>query len=420
MATAASTSQRERVEQPGRDEGRSTASSGDPAFSELVLAHDRWMLAHWPYRRPRPTHAPFAPSAWPDNEPGEDVDGRDAVERDYREKLEAFERREGKIVQAYWCISAPSAVALTERPARQAWRREPRIRLHRASDWLTNGHPTVSELLHHCDTLAIKIGEILRGTAKRIALEWVFSAEGYLLGIADQATGKAAAKKARDGGDGETRAADAGDARERQRPARDPLIAHARNEVLEIERYYARAASKVGRIVYFQGMLLGAVLLTILSIGIGTALWALDRVDYEAQETTLFFAAYASGALGALVSVMSRMRFGGFSVDYEVGRQPLRALGAIRPVIGAVFGLAVYFAIQGGLLQIKLPDETGGEFYFYAFVGFLAGFSERWTQVILGGAERTIARTLGDDDKGRSEQRTGDGERRWNRAADDW
>jgi hypothetical protein len=69
-----------------------------------------------------------------------------------------------------------------------------------------------------------------------------------------------------------------------------------------------------------------------------------------------------------------------------------------------MFGLVIYFALQSDLLQIAVPDEdptTGApdaSFYFLALLSFVAGFSERLTKVVLGGAERSIASALGGDD----------------------
>jgi hypothetical protein len=97
------------------------------------------------------------------------------------------------------------------------------------------------------------------------------------------------------------------------------------------------------------------------------------------------------------VSVMLRMRpdtRAGFSVDYEVGRGPLFWLGAFRPVIGAIFASAVYFALESNFIQLGTITQQN-TFTFYAFVGFLAGFSERFTHVIFGEAELTVAEALG-------------------------
>ena len=69
-----------------------------------------------------------------------------------------------------------------------------------------------------------------------------------------------------------------------------------------------------------------------------------DYNNFPALKT--FFACYTSGAVGAIVSVMSRMSGDRFTVDYEVGRHALRWLGSFRPLIGAVFGVALYFVAQ--------------------------------------------------------------------------
>ena len=102
-----------------------------------------------------------------------------------------------------------------------------------------------------------------------------------------------------------------------------------------------------------------------------------------------FVASYAAGAVGAVVSVLSRMgatpgpgRGQGFTIDFEVGRKSVRRLGALRPLTGAVFALALYFALQSNLLSIPIP-KSPSQVYFYLVVGFLAGFSERVTKVLL-------------------------------------
>jgi hypothetical protein len=98
-----------------------------------------------------------------------------------------------------------------------------------------------------------------------------------------------------------------------------------------------------------------------------------------------------AGAVGALVSVLSRMSSGSdkFSIDFEVGRPLLRRLGLYKPLVGAVFGVALYFVLTSGLLLTDPPE--GKRLYFYGIVAFLAGFSERFTGVIFGDVERLIS-----------------------------
>jgi hypothetical protein len=100
-----------------------------------------------------------------------------------------------------------------------------------------------------------------------------------------------------------------------------------------------------------------------------------------------------AGAVGALVSVLSRMSGAGdkFSVDFEIGRPLLRRLGLYKPMVGSVFGVALYFLLASGLLKTQPPD--GNLLDFYAIIAFFAGFSERFTGVIFGNAERLIGGT---------------------------
>ena len=102
------------------------------------------------------------------------------------------------------------------------------------------------------------------------------------------------------------------------------------------------------------------------------------------------------GTMGAFVSVLMRMSSNSFRVDYEVGRSTIRRLGSFRPFIGAIFGVALFFVIKSGLLNIDVDRSRGASSSSStAALAFLAGFNERWTNVILGKAEQTIAGSLG-------------------------
>ena len=109
------------------------------------------------------------------------------------------------------------------------------------------------------------------------------------------------------------------------------------------------------------------------------------------ETTQNLMVSYSMGAVGALMSVMTRMsssKVGVFNVDFEVGRGPLRSLGAFRPFIGATSAIVIFFAMKADLFQI-LPDEQES-IYLFAVVGFIAGFSERWVNVIFGRAQRVL------------------------------
>jgi hypothetical protein len=108
-----------------------------------------------------------------------------------------------------------------------------------------------------------------------------------------------------------------------------------------------------------------------------------------------FFATYVAGGIGAVVSVLMRMSSKKFQVDFEVGRSTIRRLGSFRPFIGAVFGVALYFLFLSGILRMTLPSDAKTTFFFFGILAFLAGFNERWTNVLFGQAERTVATSLG-------------------------
>jgi hypothetical protein len=57
--------------------------------------------------------------------------------------------------------------------------------------------------------------------------------------------------------------------------------------------------------------------------------------------------------------------------------------------LGALLGVALYFLLASGVLDIH-PAEDEKPFY-YGFAAFLAGFSERFATVIFGAAEQRLA-----------------------------
>ncbi len=289
------------------------------------------------------------------------------LEERYRRTLAEFEREYGELVSVYWSRADASAVGVTVKPRGPFHFADNEVRFHRATDWATRATPAIPDALDHCETLAEKAREVLRSTSERIAIQWIFTTASHLLGVIERAEGKL-------------------DEHDARRAAHEAQL-----ELHKIERYYDRAGMKAGRIVYAQGMIIGVAALVVVAFLAAGVLWLFGAYDTHSSDIQKFFACYAAGALGALVSVMSRMASerNKLVVDYEVGRFNLITLGAFRPFVGAIFGLALYFAVRAGLLQIT-PKDKSSAFYWYTALSFLAGFSERFTKVLIDSAERTI------------------------------
>jgi hypothetical protein len=306
----------------------------------------------------------------------------------YRRLLHEFQREHGLIVQAYWCSTTASAAAITADHTstfqRLILRREYNFRFHAATDWQTANVPSSATLIQECETLAIRVTEVLRGTSQWIALRWIMSVSSYLLGRTD------APSPRRISG--------------RNRRPYDRAEEHAQQALGLIEGYYLNAARKSARMVYVWGMLQGISLLAIVPMLIATYLLGFDIQRVHDADTQQVITSYMAGAVGALISVMVRMNDANesasrrFSIDSEIGRRAVRRLGAFRVVVGAIFATAIYAALRGGLLQVSVP-AGGRAIYFYAFISFIAGFSERWAQVVLGGAEQLLVTPAHPDDR---------------------
>jgi hypothetical protein len=300
----------------------------------------------------------------------------EAAKEQYEKAIVDFERGAGTIIEAYWCLKDASAVAMTERGGADdaGWLsrlmhggRESELRLHRVTDWVTADAPALADLLHVCDILAIKASEGLSGTPKRVAMQWILAVETHVLGFVERT-------------------------RERRIDLKklQTFVAGERAELEKIEAYINGSGERAARIYYVQGMLLGVIPLVLLGFLGALFLWLFDLLDVHDDTVRAVYLCYVAGAAGAVVSVLSRMgsRRDNFSIDHEIPRWGLYALGWYRPIVGAIFGVAMYFLVQTPILQI---DEKTKTFSFFAIVAFLSGFSERWTRVILDGAQNVIA-----------------------------
>jgi hypothetical protein len=287
-----------------------------------------------------------------------------AAEERYRAFREQFEHLHGRIVDEYWCSDEASAAVVCLKEAGRPLRwlgKDPSARIYSETNWKTRDLPVpVAELVHEADALAMHAREVLRSTAQRLVIQRLFGVTAYLLGTFD---GKDMSEK-----------------------ACKPVIDSAAREVAEIRQEYVTAATRSAQIVYFWGMVSGLVWLGILGL---LMLPLLDSVGVPHWALKAFYGCAVAGALGAMVSVVARMNQSSFKVEYDVGRPTVRRLGAFRPLVGAVFGVVIYFALQSHLMHI----DTGNgdqQFPFFAVWAFIAGFSERFVRDTLDGVEASV------------------------------
>ena len=289
-------------------------------------------------------------------------DGPEA-ERRYSEQRGAFESTHGEITDGYLCETGPMAIVLTAQPPSRAERlllfRRERIQLYTDTERLVRAHPEVAHLLHRAEVQYVSVRQALRGLSQRLLVNWLFVWNRDVMISAAPVEGVAPA-------------------------AFEPHeIRRLDRELDLIDASYEQAASREAQIVYLGGMLMGVLALCAVALPIGLLL---NGTDVPVDLTT-FFGCLIAGALGALVSVVTRMSADKFHVRHEVGRGYVQRVAAFRPFIGSVFGLLVYFALAGGVIrQLDIPEAESDRFAFFLVLAFAAGFSERMVKEVLRSA----------------------------------
>lgn len=362
--------------------GRGNSSATRISFSDLARAHYGW-----------------------DSRTGLDSSAR----KEFDQMLERFEAQSGKLVEAYWCQKQASAVALAKlesepRGRLQHLRRRlgreqdvPDFRLYRETDWVTGEFSNLADLLHECDVLAIKAIYGLEGFQRATVMQWLLKVEAHVLGYiewrhAPQPDAEPATNSPGLSADEQRKE------RERKQQQLDTFYRRTLRELSKIEDYYQQAGEKRARLRYVEGMIIfGVVLVGLTAVFSAVLLSVFGLLHLHAPGVRRFYASMAAGAIGAIVSVLMRMsgRGGGFTIDHELGSLGVRQLGAFRPLIGAVSGVIVSLLLQTSLVPI---DSGSRSIEFFVVVAFLAGFSERWTKIMLGGAMRTVAKSEDDED----------------------
>jgi hypothetical protein len=317
------------------------------------------------------------------------------------EALDSFQARYGNLVHSYWASRAPGGAAVTVMYLRLAGplvRHRSRAQFHLFSKNLRVSDGLEQELFR-AERLAAMCEEVLRGPTQRIALTMVLNGVSRALAAIDRPPALGPADE--DGAADEDRA----EARRRSRAEADNRLglveAGIRHDLDRAEQFYRDGSVQSAQYFYFRGMLRGAALIGALAFVVAALLpyvvrtW--DSVHIHGDVAAAAWAAATAGALGACVSVMWRMTAGTFRDDAVFGADNLARRGSFRPFLGAMFGLVIYLALKAGILSKTLLPENQN-WYFYVFLAFLGGFSERLVPDFLGETEKSITHGKNDSE----------------------
>jgi hypothetical protein len=264
-----------------------------------------------------------------------DASARRAVDFVYPRVRGAFERRHGPIEDEWWSGNPLAGAVRTP------------DELHTFGSWLEFDCPTsLVALLNACDRLTIDISSLPKGSERRRCLALVYTCATEVL---------AALRSARTG----------------PRPT-ERQIELIRESLAAAEAQYARSAERQARLRYFLGMVAGFGALLLAALGLAVA------AGSTSLPAPALAGSVAAGGLGAVLSVMSRMR-GGLALSRDAGGRMLALLGAFRPFVGAMIGAALHLLTLGGWIPVAVPQDPGRAAMFFVGLAFIAGFGERFT-----------------------------------------
>lgn len=292
--------------------------------------------------------------------------------RYHRDVFEAFTAAEGHVVASYFCSAIPAAAALTAKRRRLLpFLSHEELTLHIVDnvsrDAETDSNTGAAlEIIEGCDVLAFRAHEFLAGRWRRVCIDRLYGLVTDALAIIDPVD------------EGDAVASSAGAKTDELEVF--SLVDQARKGVESISRYLAWAAQRLAVLRFLRGVVISAVAVVLVA-------WTLSIVVPSESEAALW--SMGAGAVGATASVLNRVSRNRLRLDYEAGTARLHILGAVRPVLGGISGLILYFAVEGGLL----PLDPGAEFSRFAFLIVLsvaAGFSERFAEDMLAYAGERI------------------------------
>jgi hypothetical protein len=286
----------------------------------------------------------------------------DPVHATYRVMLESWEKLHGHITSSYFCRNVVAAAAITDQDqlfsAGNPYRKKADLPLY--------------TLITRADHLNRFVEDRLVGIQRRSSIADIYAIQTIALACMDDLSASPPPRA------------------EAAAERRSVTVSKIQADLAEAEQYIFGVWQRRAQVSYLQGMGLGVAGVAIVVGLVAAALTPLigaypdipARIDYVPWVLIL-------GAIGAVLSVMQRLTSGNLHLRVDSSISENRTLGVFRPVIGSALGLALLILVLGGLIPVKIPDDVQTRAFFLTGLAFLAGFSERFAQDMIGTATAT-------------------------------
>lgn len=152
--------------------------------------------------------------------------------------------------------------------------------------------------------------------------------------------------------------------------------------------YVMRGVGSFMRIGIILGFFVAYAALGISLFPGGTARITSLLQDIDPKAYSVLVAAL-SGMLGSIVSIL--LRIAEFESTRGRSKSFLELTGATLPLVGGAFGAVIAALLAANIVNISFGNVPGGNIWLYVVVGFLSGFSERFSRSFLNMAESRLA-----------------------------
>lgn len=277
----------------------------------------------------------------------------------YEKDRTAYQLEHGQIRDSYFAKHIHAAALIVKPPGVLAHVTQKR-KINLRYDGLRAAavQPEFEAAIWRARALERESGLILGGRSRKVLVEMLYTILVYLLSVLDAVSECQGSK----------------DEQADRRRRVESALKSVNKELDRLDTFMRAASEQTSLRWYLLGLPAGAL------VGFGM-ISAADRWStLVGAPSQLVRVCFACGAVGAIVSVMTRITRGQRLVDSQQGHFVTLLAGGFRPLIGAVFGLALYVFVQGGLVPIATPDDDTKGIMFFAALAFLSGFSERWAQ----------------------------------------